>query len=243
MNIQYKYSKKRYNYNTMSYIEILSFIPFVILILLPYYYHISCLILLVIVLMNKYVNICIFKIIKYIQKTILFFLYFIVNIILLDDYSFNGMNYLKQFIYLPYYLKIYFIDNYIYKIYIHYFIFIIPDYFKKIFLINIIHIITTNNLFIFMKNEAIIKNVFNKIIKKSILKHYKQQLKLFTISINYQILEKNINNFQNIYLGIRTKQNVSKDHFFIYIHNYLDNSLSIFINNKYSLMLSIWNRY
>nr|YP_009395574.1 hypothetical protein [Vertebrata isogona]ARW64535.1 hypothetical protein [Vertebrata isogona] len=229
--------------NMLTHLEILSLAPFLVLIFLPYYYIIGFLILLIIVIINSQINIYFFRSIKYIQKTIFFSLYLIINIILIDDYCHNQVNFLTQFIYLPYYLKVNFIRKNVYRIDFHYFIFSIPRYFKKIFLINLIHVTTTNNLFIFTKNEAIIQNILNNTNKKYLLKHYKQKFNLLTISINYQILEKNIHNFQHIYLGIKTKQNISRKHFVIYANNYLCYFLNKFITNKYSIMLTIWNRF
>lgn len=231
------------NYNNMlTCLEILSLTPFLVLIFLPYYYISGFLTLLMIVILNNYVSIYIFRAIKYVQKTIFFSLCLMMNIILVNDYYHIKINALKQLIYLPYYLKFHLVKKKIYKIDIHYFIFSIPRYFKKIFFINLIHIITANNLFIFTKNEATIKNIFNSINKKYILRHYRQKLNLLTISINYQVLEKNIHDFQHIYLGIKTKQNISRKHFFIYSNNYLNYFSSKFISDKYSIMLTIWNR-
>nr|YP_009394535.1 hypothetical protein [Vertebrata thuyoides]ARW63097.1 hypothetical protein [Vertebrata thuyoides] len=226
-----------------NYQIILSLLPFTILIILPYYSYISFFTLTIIIIINQHVNIYTFKIIKYLQKISLFFSYFIINTFFIDNSYYNKLKLSKQVFYLIYSLKIKIIKKNIYTIYFYHFNLHIPNYLKKIFFIHLVHVTTTNNLFIFIKNTGFFKIILHNLNKKSILKNNQQELILFTIFLNYQILEKSINNFQHIYLGIKTKQHLSRYYFLIYMSNHSNNFLNKFINNKYLLMLTIWNRF
>lgn len=219
-----------------------SIIPFIYLLLLPYQYAKSIIIILIFIILNKNRRIYFYTILKNVRNNIIFIIYLILGTLYTSNNYSKIKEVLRHFLCIPYFLKYNVKEHFNFMLKIHYVSFKVPEYIIKSITINILHIILTTNLSIITTNEILLSSL-------KILTNYQYKIKknsyyllVLTFLTSYEIIEKILLKFQNLYVGLKSKNHISLNNSLKYINYFLDSIAQQVVEESYLLMLTIWNR-
>lgn len=213
-----------------------------ILLLFPYF-NIKLIYILVlqIILLTCYSNIYIFKF-NYSFKNQLNIIFFTFIANLLTNYkSFRQSIKLTSILFLPYKSK--FIlplisNSSMLKFNLYYISLNVPTYIKQIFELNINYLLIMHNLSALAKNERLFK---------SFIKSLSLNFRIIFLNLNWlssllssQLLQHLLHHIKCIYIGIKTKNQVSKVSFISNVMNSIYICLEILSDITYSYNITLW---
>nr|WGH12960.1 hypothetical protein [Echinothamnion sp.] len=228
-----------------KYVHLIIKFTFTLLIILPYL-STNILIILVlfitlifiVLLKNLYIN----KFFIKLQQIFRLFLYTLFINYFTNENNFNKLQ--IAYIHFTYYLNIIsFIDKnkLIIQLYFYCISYKISRYLKKFFIINMAYILLFHSLSIFIRNEVI-----NTTLLRAYIKINKLNLSLYNISIlnimtNNQILEKIIENMNNIYLGTKVKKdNIPSTELIKHIIYYKNKFFNQLLRDENNINITLW---
>nr|YP_010851209.1 hypothetical protein QQP87_pgp116 [Aphanocladia delicatula]WGH14146.1 hypothetical protein [Aphanocladia delicatula] len=204
INLENKIFYKQYIYLIIKF-------TFALLIILPYLSTNTLIILIlfvtlifIVLLKNLYIN----KFFIKLQEIFRIFLYTLLINHITNENNFNKLA--ISYISFTYYLRI---ISLIYKkksivqLYFYSMSYKISNYLKKFFIINTAYILLFHSISIFIRNEVINKTLLTAYIGINKLNLSLYNISILNIMINNQILEKVIENMNNIHLGTKIKTN------------------------------------
>nr|YP_009394326.1 hypothetical protein [Leptosiphonia brodiei]ARW62888.1 hypothetical protein [Leptosiphonia brodiei] len=224
------------------YLNLKSIIPFIYLLLLPYQYIKSIIFILIFITLNKNRRIYLHTILKNVRNNIVFIIYLILGTLYTSNNYSNIEEILGRFLCIPYFLKYNVKKDFNFMLKIYYVSFKLPEYIIKSITINILHIILTTNLSVITTNEILLNSLKILINHQYQIKKNSYYLLLLTFLTSYEIIEKILLKFQNLYVGLKSKNYISLNNLLKYINYFLDSIAQQVVEESYLLMLTIWNR-
>nr|YP_010618681.1 hypothetical protein orf264 [Rhodomelopsis africana]WAX02694.1 hypothetical protein orf264 [Rhodomelopsis africana] len=239
IDFNFKFSYKKYIYSTalilLLFLITLPYVSYIILIILIFLIQI----ILVIILRNLYL----LKLCTLYKKV----LYFSLNTICLN-YLINHNEYISisfSYIYFFYSLKIillFYVKKFFLKFYIYYIVYQIPEYIKRFIVLNTLYMIIYYNISIFIKSEIVNTTLLIYYTKISNLKLNFYNIITINLLMSNQILEKNLENMNNLYLGIKIKSKTSKREIMKYIVFYNHKLFDRLLKDQNDLNIVLWIR-
>lgn len=216
--------------------------PSIYLIMLPYKYKESLLILITFMLLHKRKRVLYCKMRKGVHSIKILYIVLVIALIYFDNPDHKALTNYMSF---PYFLLINYKNNGSCNLKIYYLTFKISSYLIKSIMINAIHIVITNNLFLFTKNEILL-NTLNSLNQKfNIGKNNVSNSKKFSLNIlsSYETLEVILNKFYYMYIGIKCKNSRSFKWYVSYLSYFLNNIFVCITGEIYISIINLWARY
>nr|YP_010619070.1 hypothetical protein orf264 [Pterosiphonia complanata]WAX03083.1 hypothetical protein orf264 [Pterosiphonia complanata] len=237
INLNFKVLNKKY----------INYIRLILLLFLVSIYYTSNIVLFVLIFFSQIILILIFEDL-YLSKLFILYrqiLYFSLNTIYLN-YLINHSNHNNlafsntYFIYSLKKISFFYVKKFTLKFYIYYTVYQIPEYIKQLIILNTLYMITCYNISIFIKSETI--NITLCIYYKSIgkLKLHLYNLITINILISNQILEKNIERINHLYLGIKIKSGSHKIKIVQYIFLCINKLFDKLVKDQNDFNIILW---
>nr|YP_009395160.1 hypothetical protein [Bryothamnion seaforthii]ARW63928.1 hypothetical protein [Bryothamnion seaforthii] len=169
---------------------------------------------------------------------IVYTVYFIISINLVDYSNLTEYNINISKIFLPYYFTIYKEDNKI-RLTFYYYFWYLPNYLKQIFKINILSNILIYTLFSCTPYETVIKILTKSLVNINIITN---KICILTLFLSFQCLERLLYNIKNVLLSIKVKKCLIKKLYIKHIRNIALKYTSNLLDDQYSIVSIIWNR-
>nr|YP_009398035.1 hypothetical protein [Gredgaria maugeana]ARW67221.1 hypothetical protein [Gredgaria maugeana] len=231
-----------------KYVYLIIKFTFALLIILPYM-SINTLIILVlfitlifiVLLKNLYIN----KFFIKLQEIFRIFLYTLFINHVINENNFNKLT--ISYISFTYYLRIISLiynNKLIVQLYFYSISYKISNYLKKFFIINTTYILLFHSISIFIRNEVINKTLLQAYIEIHRLNLCLYNISILNIMINNQILERVIENMNNIHLGIKVKtNNILAKEFIQNINCYTKKFFNKLLRDENNINITLWIKF